>query len=68
MFFYGVSGNWHCSVRYFAQVSGNWQVGLWLLINIFIMARPTNTMTMSRGGMYMVIMLMVFDWENFCSF
>ena len=39
-----------------------------LLINIFIMARPTNTSTMSCGGMYMVMMLMVFDWENFCSF
>ena len=32
------------------------------------MARPTNTSTMSRGGMYMVIMLMMFDWGNFCSF
>ena len=32
------------------------------------MAHPTNTSTMSRRGMYMVILLMVFDWENFCSF
>ena len=32
------------------------------------MARPTNTSTVSYGGMYVVIILMVFDWEHFCSF
>ena len=57
-----VSGIWH---RHLVI----WQVGLmYLLINIFIVACPTNTSTMSHGGMYMIIMLMVFDWENFCSF
>ena len=50
-FFNGVSGNWHCRVRYLAQASGNWQDGLmWLSINIFILAHPTNTVQCHMEG------------------